>query len=64
MFQAYYDFDKEVLVNSRDVECTINGYAQEIDLREIKKIIDEEERKNHPIKYWFKRLFKRGWFIC
>lgn len=60
MFQAYYDFDKKVLVDSRDVECTINGYAQEIDLKEIRKMINEEERKNHPIKYWLKRLFKGG----
>lgn len=58
MFQAYYNIDKKILVDSKEKEATINGYAQEINLKEIKKMIDEEERKNHPIKYWIKRLFK------
>lgn len=60
MFQAYYDFDNKILIDSKNAEATINCYAQEINLIEVRKLLDEEEKKKHPIKYWIKRLFKRG----
>lgn len=58
-FQTYYDVEKEVLIESSSAEATANCWAQEINLVECRKVIEEDYKRNHPVKYWFKQLFKK-----
>ena len=59
MFQSYLDIENNVVISSKEDEAFVNGWAMEINLNEVKKVIEEEEKKNHPIKYWFKSMVRR-----
>ena len=58
-FKPYYDYEKDCWIGSPSAEATANFWAQEIDLIEVRKKLDKEYKRNHPVKYWFKQLFKK-----
>lgn len=53
MFQSYIDFENEVIITSKSGQATVNGWCQEI---LVKDILDYE--KAHKKEKWFKRFVK------
>lgn len=53
MFQSYYDIENEVVIESKSAEATVNGWCQEIP---VKDILDFE--KKHKKEKWYKRFVK------
>lgn len=61
MFQSYYDTEHKCIITSKSEEATVNGYAQEINLKEIKEIIEQEKeaKRNRCIFYRIFKILKR-----
>lgn len=53
MFQSYIDFENETIITSKSDEATVNGWCQEIPVKDVL-----EYGKKHKKEKWYKRLIK------
>ena len=62
-YQSYIDIDHDCqVITSHSDEATINCWCQEINIVELKKIIELNKQRQkllYKIKKWFSKTFKR-----